>query len=255
VKHPPPEVLIAVEEDVLPEGAAVQIRLHLEGCAYCRRLRDDLRASGALEPSLADLARLRKRVTGTKPPARLARWAAVGAVAAAAAVALLVRQPAAPPPQIARQPIPPPTEYRLTVEPAPLRLPLEVAVVLRGSPPSAEPPYLRDLGAALAPYRKGQYSEAVGQLRRLSERYPRAVEPVFYFGVSKLLSGDAGGAVPPLEAARAIGGGALNDDIRWYLAAAYERTGAWPKAAVLLGELCREEGAYQQRACQGARPK
>ncbi|MCB1022657.1 MAG: hypothetical protein KDC27_22190, partial [Acidobacteria bacterium] len=83
----------------------------------------------------------------------------------------------------------------------------------------------------------------------LAEKFPEAVEPRFYLGVAELLDGDPRAASGDLEAARRIGGEALDDEIAWYLAAARERSGAWPDAAALLEQLCRAEGERREQAC------
>ena len=140
--------------------------------------------------------------------------------------------------------------YRVRIEPAPLKLPFAAALVLRGQPGGASEPYLRELGAALEPYRASQYAEAARRLAELGRKFPDAVEPPFYEGVAKLLLEDTAGAVAALENARRIGGEALNDDIAWYLAAARERAGEWDRAVLLLRPLCQSESVHRKAACQ-----
>jgi hypothetical protein len=48
------------------------------------------------------------------------------------------------------------------------------------------------------------------------------VEPVFYLGVARLITGDVVAATRALEAARRIGSDELNGDITTYLAAAQQ---------------------------------
>ena len=114
---------------------------------------------------------------------------------------------------------------------------------------------LAELGDALKPYREAHYKEASEALAGLGERYPKAVEPLFYRGVSRLLLDDAAGALGLLEQARKIGGEALSDDILWYLAVARERTGNWSESSALLKALCSNEGANRADACSGLNPK
>ena len=139
----------------------------------------------------------------------------------------------------------------MDVDPAPLRLPLATAVLLRGKTEKTSEAYLAALGEAMQPYRERRYAESVRQLASLESRYPKAVEPAFYLGVSQLLSGEYSNAIASLEEARKLGGDALNDDIAWYLAIARERTGNWNSAAELLQSLCANDGSYRAAACKG----
>jgi hypothetical protein len=71
--------------------------------------------------------------------------------------------------------------------------------------------------------------------------------------VAALLAGDARAALVALERSRAIGGEALNDEIPWYLAAAYERAGEAAKSVELLRAMCRAEGIHREAACAALR--
>ncbi|MBI4909296.1 MAG: hypothetical protein HY820_37100 [Acidobacteria bacterium] len=257
---PRPDLLVALEEGVLPETLATPVRSHLEHCHLCTHLRDDLIDAAFAEPTLAETAAVRQRVFGPRRPNPAFRWAGVVAAAAALIFVLVHWQSAEKPgPQVARQtstraeearPKPP---YRLTLEPAPLRLPF-AAVVIRGSSAALSASYLKELGGALDPYRAGNFDESSQRMAALRQKYPQAVEPAFYQGVSELLRNDAGHAMEPLQAARKIGGEALNDDIDWYLAIAHERNGNWSSAEPLLAKLCKSEGHYRNSAC-AATPK
>ena len=253
---PRPDMLIVVDEDVLSDARAAEIRDHITGCAVCKQLQQDLRDSPLAEPTLEELTRVRKRVlVGAQPASRIFRYVAVSAAALLAVGGVyLVRhsEPQEPAVVAVSQPAP---AYRLKLAPAPLRLPFAAVLLLRGKEESGNQKYLAELGDALKPYREAHYKEASEALAGLGERYPKAVEPLFYRGVSRLLLDDAAGALGLLEQARKIGGEALNDDILWYLAVARERTGNWSESSALLKALCSNEGANRADACSGLNPK
>lgn len=253
--HPDPDLLLALDEGVLPAELATEVAGHLASCRICAQLQADLRACA--EPSLAETERVRRRTFAA--PQRW-RWAAGGLLAASLiAGAILSRQPntgqpPAPAPAVTQQaPLPAPV-YRLTAEPAPLRLPLAAALVLRGQEAKAPDAYLKELGQALEPYRAARYPEAAAALRALGQRHQRAVEPAFYEGVARLLAGETTQADQALTRAEAIGGEALHEDILWYRAIALERTSQWPLAQPLLQRLCQGEGPYRERACRALTP-
>jgi hypothetical protein len=235
--HPQPALLRAVDEGVLPEEVAREVRDHLAECEICVQLRDDL-------TSLAES-------TTPQHHAGRNRWWTYAAVAATAAAAVIVILWPPEPAPIAQR-IEPPVllTYRLPLELAPLRLPLDSALTLRGERNSTSVSYLTALGAALEPYRKGSFHEAAIKLRALGTRSPQAMEPPFYLGVSLLLSGDAKAAAATLQEAQQIGGEALKEDVVWYLAIAYERSGAWQQARVLVEQVCKGSGRHSGAACE-----
>ena len=249
---PRPDKLVVVDEGVLPEATAAEIRDHIAGCAVCRQLQQDLRDSPLAEPTLEELTRVRKRVLdGGRPSSGIVRYVAVAAAALLTVGGLYFAGHSEPPvPAVVAVSQPAPV-YRLKLAPAPLRLPFAAALLLRGKEESGNQKYLAELGDAMKPYREARYKEASEALAGLGERYPKAVEPLFYRGVSRLLLDDAAGAVGLLEQARKIGGEALNDDILWYLALARERTGHWSESLALLKALCSNEGTYRAEACNG----
>ena len=245
--HPDPGLLRAVDQDVLPTEVAEEVRAHLESCQICLRLQQDLLHPSLSDPTLHEMERLRKRIL---PESASLRWP-IRFLAAAAVVVLglWIWNPFASRP---KQPVQATAQvkYRLAVEAAPLRLPLAAALVVRGRQEPPDQRYLEELGAAMEPYRGGRYQEAATKFAALADRYPNAVEPHFYLGVTRLLLGSSDAATAPLLRAQAIGGEALNDDIRWYVAAMRERTGAWEQAVPLLEQLCRGEGLHRQASCE-----
>ena len=249
---PRPDMLVVVDEGVLPDATAIEIRDHIAGCAVCKQLQKDLRDSSLAEPTLEELTRVRKRVLGgARPASRILRYVAVAAAALLAVGGFYVaRHPEPKAPAIVAV-SKPAAVYRLKLAAAPLRLPFATALLLRGNEESGNQKYLAELGDALKPYREARYKEASDALAALGANYPKAVEPVFYQGVSRLFLDDSAGALVLLEQARKIGGEALNDDILWYLAVARERNGDWSGGSALLEKLCRNEGAYRADACGG----
>lgn len=263
---PRPDLLVALEEDVLPAALAESVRRHVAACAVCTQLQKDLRDDSLAQPTLANVEKVRAKVFAAPPAHRFRATHYAGlAIAAGALLCILfvtrdrhtgqgVRVSTAPVQARIEPPaLPPavPRSYRLALQPAPLRLPL-TAMVLRGQQEDRADDYWKQLGAALDPYRAGRYPEAISKLTALAQRFPKAVEPPFYEGVAQLLAGDANAALPRLERAREIGGEALNADIRWYRAVAFERTANWMAAVPLLSELCRADNPYRQQACQAA---
>ncbi len=249
---PRPDMLTVVDEGVLPDATAAEIRDHVAGCFVCRRLQQDLRESPLVEPTLEELTRVRKRVLGRgRPSSGIVRYVAVAAAALLTVGGLYFARHSEPPAPAVVAVSQPALVYRLKLSPAPLRLPFAAALLLRGKEENGNQKYLAELGDALKPYHEARYKEASEALAGLCERYPKAVEPLFYRGVSRLLLDDASGALVLLEQARKIGGEALNDDILWYLAVAQERTGHWSDSSALLKALCSKEGVYRAEACNG----
>jgi hypothetical protein len=62
-----------------------------------------------------------------------------------------------------------------------------------------------------------------------------------YMGVSRLLGGDAAGAIEPLTAAVRLSTGQREQDARWFLAVALERAGRVDDAVAVLDALCGAE--------------
>jgi len=232
-----------VDEGVLPEEVAREVRAHLADCDICVQLRNDL---NTLSESIAT-----EPFADRMPPGIFRRkisWWVYGAFAAAAALVVIWPRPQATP----VRPTEPsaPVKYRLPLEQAKLRLPLASALTLRGAQSSSSSAYLKDLGIALEPYRAGNFAEAAVRLRTLQASYPQAVEPPFYLGVSQLLDGHAQASIPSFEQAQRIGGEALNEDVAWYLAVARERSGGWEPIKPFVEQLCKGSGEHRQAACE-----
>jgi hypothetical protein len=256
---------------VLPYEEAAKVNAHIRACALCSILAEGF-AGGAAEEAATEgfedaaatervLGRVRRQIAREKRPARLwlnwpfPRFAAVAAaMLIVAGLALLsVRwmtpgEPVTPVQQARVDPGPPvmPVLY-LPLEPAALKLPLDAIMWRSGESPANE--YFAELGKALEPYNKGDYAGARQLLAGLSVRYPKAVEPYFYLGVSDLLDNHIPEARTALENAHRVSTPLLAADIGWYLAIANEREGRKAEAATLLDGLCEKESAYQKQAC------
>jgi len=235
---PDPNLLMAVEEDVLPEEMAASVREHLAGCAICQCLQRDLRV---LSESSRELVPVRRRMM----------WPAIG-IAASLLLGIAIWRTSSTvtvPVPIAVQPVQNIPSYRIALVKAPLRLSLQDAVIFRGKESGRDDVYLRALGEALAPYRADRFEEAAATLQALSQKYPKAVEPQFYQGVALLLAGKAAAALGPLQAAEKLGSDTLAEDIAWYLAITEERSTSWEAAARRLAEICKGGGIHKADAC------
>jgi len=144
-------------------------------------------------------------------------------------------------------PPPGPREWAaLPLAPA-VSLPASLALVVRGAAPESQA-FINAFGVAIAPYREGRYAEAAAALGGVTRSFPDVPEGWYYLGVSHLLSGDAAGAIDPLQRARpssVVGG-----DAAWLHTVALERAGRTDEASAALRALCAGVGPVRQRACE-----
>ncbi|MBI1791645.1 MAG: tetratricopeptide repeat protein, partial [Acidobacteria bacterium] len=136
--------------------------------------------------------------------------------------------------------------------PLPLEKPAAPAaegLIWRGEPASEE----AMLDAALAPYRSGDYPDAIRRLERFVGQHPRSAEGHFYLGVSLLFAGRNPEAAAALERAKALAGKTLAREAAWYLALAWQRQGLIGPALAELRRLCDEPGEHQSAACEALR--
>ncbi len=96
------------------------------------------------------------------------------------------------------------------------------------------------------------YAEAAVRLETLVPKYPDRAEPLYYLGVCRLFLNRNEAAIGLLRTARVRDGGALADDISWYLAAACDRAGRSAEARRVAEGLCRGSSEYKARACAAA---
>ncbi|HZL27254.1 MAG TPA: tetratricopeptide repeat protein [Acidobacteriaceae bacterium] len=263
---PPPDLLFAAGEDVLPAAEGEAIRAHAAQCVLCQTLLAGLEGDAAAALTPAQDSRIRARIDrglerGSETPYGESRspWRALLAIAAAlvlmvgswfgyramhrpAAASIAVRQPDANPPM----------EFAELHRISPLAAPEDApGLVSRGdsSGASAEPS-AADMLPAFRAYNRGDYSAAVAAFASLAGRFPDAEVPALYLGVSQLELGDNAKARDTLTRALSNAHGARHADATWYLAIAELRTGDAMAAAPLLQSLCSGGPApYAPRAC------
>jgi hypothetical protein len=175
--------------------------------------------------------------------------AALAAVTALAWITLTSNRgpsPATPESTLAvvRPPEVPPVE--LAVDKPDIKLSASV-LTWRGA--ANENPFMVNSRAAFDAYQRNDYSTAAREFSVLQSRYPVSIEVSFYLGVSRLLLGDAAGAIAALEQAERLGDSAFNDDVAWYRALAEHRAGRAGDAEARLDALCRQAGPRAAMAC------
>jgi hypothetical protein len=247
---PPPDLLNALREGVLPPEADSPIRVHAGRCPLCQALLEsDLPA--ALDAA-AD-ARIRARLQagldarGGWRPSRWV-WAAAAAVLLLAA-GLVIRHRATPP----AAPGPPSEVVTIAALAPPDSGP---ALVTRGAaaPSAAAGPSTADLLPAFEAYNRGDYAQAAAAFTQLQTRFPQAAVPPLYLGVSQLELGRNAAAQRALLRALPLADPAARGAAAWYLAIADVRLGQVPAARPLLRDLCGRSGdAYSAPACRLAR--
>jgi hypothetical protein len=138
------------------------------------------------------------------------------------------------------------TLARIDVAPLDVRLSADRALATRGS---GGTPFLEEFGRAIAPYRDGRFAEAATLLGALAAKFPDAYEPPLYHGVALLLAGDHSAAIAPLDRAAGLGPASIQDEVRWYRAAALQRAGNSSEVLRVLRTLCDGAGPFRDRAC------
>src|SRR5579872_2323773 len=233
---PPLEVLRAAKADALPPDLQARISDHLVDSPWSRALVD---GANDVEHSLdaASSDRLFARITQSATPRP--RWVsatrAVSRVLAVAAALIIIaglwvlrRNTVLTPPPVK------PSATQTTVARAetsrfelPLRKPdVRVSVsalTLRGLAGTAS--FVDDLAPALDAFRASDYARAATLLDPLERRYPTAVEPPFYRGISLLFLNDTPGAAADLEKAGRLADDTFSSDVAWYRAVADQRAG------------------------------
>jgi tetratricopeptide (TPR) repeat protein len=248
---PPPDLLLALGGDALPDEIRQPAEAHVARCAACRVFLADLSQIELAAPASLD----RRVLDATRSGGSV--WRTIFLPMAAVLVLALgvgvyyraLRSPAADT-AVATAPVPasaaaaPPRGTWDIGKPA-LLLPLATAVVVRGEEAEAA----AALGSALAPYRADDYVAAERQLEDVVTRFPNFADAWFYLGATRLLDGDPAGAREALSQARALGAGDRDDEAAWLLATAEARLGALDEARGLLRSLCDTAGAFRAPAC------
>src|SRR5262249_6157617 len=149
---------------------------------------------------------------------------------------LAVTEPTMAPPR----PAPP-------IEKLPVKVSAEHALIVRGA--GGSDTFLADLGKALEAYRGDDYGTAAQRLGEVAARYPRAVEPPLYQGVSLLMLGRASEAIAPLERALALDPSPeQRRDAEFHLALAQLHSGQ-DQGRRTLKQLCAADGPYRTQSC------
>jgi hypothetical protein len=249
----PPDLLLAARGEVLPEGVQQAVDAHLEVCPLCVELANAMSAGADL--TAGEAARIEARVRA----ARRGSWR-TWITSAAAAVILTVAgatyfvnvlsrstSPAVSPPSASAPSEPGPSP--LPLAPPAILLPPESLTLRSGG----KPPYAAALDAALEPFAAGDYQAAGARLAGVARDYPDRPHGHFYLGTARLLSGDAAGAIGPLEQAAGLdqAGISLRREAAWYLAIALERTGRREEAVMHLARLCGADTPRREEACTG----
>jgi len=250
---PPPEHLMALAGDVVPDDLRHEVSVHLARCAACQVFAADL--AGLDEP--APPASLEARVIGASDVR--GRWAVLVAAMVLAAIGLSawwrVHAPqvavayrvgtsaAAPVAPIAPVPAP-----RWAVAPPALVLPAATVLVMRGSDPKSAA-----LTTALEPYRKSDYMAAATSLAAFTAAHPDSADGWFYLGASQLMIDADADARTAIEKAASLGAHASHPELEWLRATAEARTGATDSAKRRLSALCEANGPLKGRACEALR--
>lgn len=241
---PPPDVLLALAGDALPDEIRTPAEAHVARCGACRALLADLTVLDVETPASLDARVLARASTLRGWGGILLPLAAVLVAAVGVGLYYQARQ---------RGPAPVVAEGAPPVDPAPswevrkpaLLLPLATVVVMRGERADAA----AALAEALAPYRTDDYVEAERRLEDVVSRFPASADAWFYLGATRLLDGDAAGAREALAEAHAIGVVDRADETTWLLATAEARVGAVGEARPKLQSLCDGSGEFKSAAC------
>jgi cytochrome c-type biogenesis protein CcmH/NrfG len=267
---PPPEMLRAAQEGVLPGGVQSLVAAHVEQCRVCRLLVEALD-----DPSMAGLTSQEQLRVGRSVRAKTAKaarhgfrfgWAwrapipvSVGALFLLMASAWWVLREPVSPPSSARAVVEPAgspirtTPSAFTLEKAAVRLPAAAVLVWRGDPDADPERASRDLSSALEPYQRDEFSDAARRLTEVTRQHPKSAGAHFYLGVSDLFLQREVEAIAALETAKRLAGSdaVLAEETAWYLALAYQNTGQREAAARELRPLCEAKGTLATRACAG----
>ena len=254
------DLLRAAHADALPADLQGRVSDHLTESAWSRALVD---GANDVEHSLdaASSDRLYARITksAADKPSWLFASRAVSSVLAAAAALIIIAAvwvswrpatPAVPSPESAA-----PQTSVARAEPPAFELPLRkpdvrlstAALTWRG--PAGASSLVDDLAPALDAFRASDYARAATMLESIELRYPKAMEPPFYRGVSLLFLNDRDAAIDELQKAARLADDTFSTDVAWYLAVAEQRAGRLAAARVYLDPLCRIANAHTADAC------
>ena len=252
---PPPELVQAARESVLPPGLQKAITEHVRQCAVCRALGDSLDAFPGTDLTIEESKRIRQRIPPSPvfAPQSPGHWLWSGIAAAAIVIVfgswMLFWRGAGP--GAALVPLAAAEQLSVFELGPPPFLPAPTAAV--DPPESASSVEAAELTSALAPYHSGNFRETKRLMTAFVGRHPESVEAHFYLGVSELFLSSNADAVSALETARRLAGGRADvvRETMWYLALANRRLGRSDRAWELLASLCRGPHGGSMRACTG----
>lgn len=263
---PPVTMLGAARAGALPDDLQRDIDAHLDACHTCRTAADDfaLVVSGAAWSSASEdalLQRIRRAAVPSRQRGGWLWWPAFSAVTLSLLLLVWrwphskaepVRTPATAnrPPAGPAEPIASPPFAIAFSTPA---VKLTLGALTWRSEGQANTRYLETLRPGLDAYRSQQYADAASLLDAVAQRYPRAIEPRFYAGVSYLHAGQASRAVVLLREAGEIDDAVFAEDVDWYLSVALQHAGESTQARARLEASCRRTGVHAREACEALR--
>lgn len=268
---PPPELVLAAHEDVLPEELAAPVLEHIAHCELCAVLLPDDAEDEPAVFSTAQEARILARIQTTPPSSSEAaqtvppesprktvsiatgqrgRRPLLYAIAAGFVAAVFltgihiylsgthdVAQVAQTPPATQDGERQQALQSLAEVEPLPPPAPQSTDLIARGgdSEPEAQPE-ADELLPGFRAYNRHDYEAAMRIFKPLAERYPHAALPRLYLGISQLESHQEAAAaqtLTPLAASPDASPNAL-----WFAAVAAVRSQDFGTGAALFKRLC-----------------
>jgi hypothetical protein len=256
-RHPTEDEWVRFAASELDPEARAGMADHIVACAECART----------YRAVAEVTRGAARLPAAGRPERSSTWRQSMALAASVALAItgwswLIPVPApetrsdvpaaapsiaAAPAPVAAVPAPTVTPVWAALGPAPaVQLPASFTLAVRGPQDDASA-FMRAFGAAIAPYRAGQFAAAAEALTVVATAHPDVPEAAFYLGIARLHAGQPGEAVDPLR--RGAASAVVGSEARWWEAVALARDGRSADAQQALERLCASDGAVARRAC------
>jgi len=255
--HPDPALVIALDEGVLDETVAARVRAHASACVACRRMAADLVAVWDTDAVRESRARVDSRVGSVRQRPRRPLWfwlVPAGGLAVAAGLAWMMLTPGtATPPvpdaQMAR--LEPPVLPTVFIAGRP-DIPLgDVDLTVRGDTTSRVN-VLNAIAAALDDADSKDPKAALSALEAIVRAHPDSRYAGLALGAVQLRADRNADALTTLERARQQSGDAKTaDELDWFQAIAFLRTGNRSGARALIEGLCYRPGPRNTRACAG----
>ena len=257
--HPSDDDWTRFAANEMPAGERTKIADHIVSCAECAAIfrvvshvGDDAQVATAIKGRTGFDWRMFAAAAAVVLTIGLGTWWAIrsrgenngelaGGEAASASATPVIAAPAAQRPSWAS----------LSSSAPEVRLPPDLVLTMRGADGDQDG-FLKAFGAAIAPYRAGQFAEAAVALAPVVEKYSAVSEAWFYLGAARLYSGQAAEAIEPLR--RAQSSGVVADEARWLHAVALQHAARDTDARAALQVLCSASGPYQDRACAVVKP-